>query len=190
MSNVVAALTRSSGIVAGVLAVVTLVTGSLFSARETGRRVRPAWWLDLHNGLGGLTLAAVAVHIVVSVLDRDFAVDVIDVVIPGVASANRGALAWGVIATYAIAGAVLTTWPRRLRRPRLWRTIHLSSIAAVVLSFVHGYLMGSDAHRAAFKIGVVVVAAPATYALGVRAFDVLVRHRRGHGAADSQPAPR
>ncbi|MCU1502811.1 MAG: Ferric reductase like transrane component [Ilumatobacteraceae bacterium] len=189
MSNFVAALTRSSGIVAGILVAVTLVTGSLFSARETGRRIRPAWWLDLHNGLGGLTLVAVAVHVAASVFDADFGVGVLDVLIPGVASTSRGPLAWGVLATYAIAGAVLTTWPRRLRRPRLWRTIHVSSVAGVVLALIHGYQMGTDAPSAAFKIGLVAIAATASYALGVRAFDVLVR-RRSTASGGSQPAPR
>jgi hypothetical protein len=188
VNSVVAALTRSTGIVAGVLAVITLITGSLFSARETGRRIRPAWWLDFHNGLGGLTLAAVAVHVLASLLDADVAVGVLDAVVPGVASTNRGALAWGVVATYAIAGAVLTTWPRRLRRPRLWRTVHVSSVAGVVLALLHGYQMGTDASRASFKVGLIAVAGSATYALGVRASDVVVRRRRT--ARDSQPAPR
>ena len=189
MSNFAAGLTRSSGIVAGILAVVTLVTGSLFSARETGRRVRPAWWLDFHNGLGGLTLAAVAVHVGASLLGTGFGVGVVDVFVPGVASTNRGALAWGVIATYAIGGAVLTTWPRRLRHPRLWRTIHVSSVAGVALGLIHGYQIGTDAPRAAFKVGVVGLAAFASYAVGVRAFDVVAR-RRSTGADNSQPAPR
>jgi hypothetical protein len=42
-------LTRSTGIVATLLAAAALVWGFLFSARATGRRLRPNWWLDLHN---------------------------------------------------------------------------------------------------------------------------------------------
>ena len=190
MSSLVAALTRSSGIVAAVLAVVTLVTGTLFSARETGRRNRPAWWLDFHNGLGGLTLAAVSIHVAVSVLNTDFGVGVLDALLPGVASSNRAALAWGVVGTYTIAGAVLTTWPRRLRRPKLWRAIHISSTVGVALSLLHGYQMGTDAPRAAFKIGIVAVVAATSYALGVRGFDIMVRRRRAPNPSDSQPAPR
>jgi hypothetical protein len=188
VNSVVAALTRSSGIVAGFLAVITLITGSLFSGRETGRRIRPAWWLDFHNGLGGLTLAAVALHVLASLRDSDFGVRPLDAVVPWVASTNRGALAWGVVATYTIAGAVLTTWPRRLRRPRLWRTIHVSSVAGVVVALVHGYQMGTDAPRAAFRLALIAMAASASYALGVRAFDLVVRRRST--ARDSQPAPR
>ncbi|MEY2565569.1 MAG: hypothetical protein QOE35_98, partial [Actinomycetota bacterium] len=44
-------LTRSSGLVATVLIVLSLAWGLLFSARATGNRRRPNWWLDLHNFL-------------------------------------------------------------------------------------------------------------------------------------------
>ena len=49
-------LTRSTGIVAAVLSVAALVWGLFFSARNTGTRLRPNWWLALHNWLGGLTV--------------------------------------------------------------------------------------------------------------------------------------
>ena len=50
-------LTRSTGIVAAVLSVVALMWGLFFSSRNTGTRLKPNWWLALHNWLGGLTLA-------------------------------------------------------------------------------------------------------------------------------------
>ncbi len=62
-------LTRSTGIVAAVLAVAALVWGFFFSARNTGSR-RPAnWWLALHNWLGGLTLGFIGAHMLLSVMD-------------------------------------------------------------------------------------------------------------------------
>ena len=173
MNDVLPALTRASGIVAAVVAVVALASGFLFSAREMGERRKPAWWLDLHNGLGGLALAATTVHIVASVFDRNFMVDIIDVFVPGVASTNRWALAWGVIATYLMAGAVLTTWPRRLRNRQLWRIIHLASTAGVALALVHGYQMGTDSGHLLFQAGLVLLVAPTMYALAVRAFDAI-----------------
>lgn len=180
MNEFVPALTRASGIAAAVVSVVALASGFLFSARETGERRKPAWWLDLHNGLGGLALAAIAAHIAASVLDRNFAVGIAEVFIPGIASTNRWALAWGVLATYLFAGAVFTTWPRRLKDRRLWRLIHLGSTVGVALALVHGYQMGTDAGRILFQVGIVALVAPATYAVGVRAFDaVRLRLRTG-----------
>ncbi len=175
MNDIWPALTRASGIVAAVVAVVALVTGFLFSARETGERRRPAWWLDFHNGLGGLALSAVAVHIVASYYDKDAAVGVAEVLVPGIASVQRWALAWGVIATYLFAGVVFTTWPRRMADRRLWRFIHLGSTVGVALMLVHGYQMGTDSGRLAFQIGLIAIVAPATYALAIRVVDALSR---------------
>ena len=64
VNDVVWYLSRATGIVAAVLAVAALAWGFLFSARETGTRDRPAWWLDLHNWLGGLALIFTIAHIV------------------------------------------------------------------------------------------------------------------------------
>ncbi len=175
MTDVMSSLTRATGIVAAVVAVVALVSGLLFSARETGERRRPAWWLDLHNGLGGITMVALAVHIVASYFDRDAAVGLAEVFIPGVASTQRWALAWGVLATYLMAGAVFTTWPRRISDRRLWRIIHLGSTVGIVLMLFHGYQMGTDATRLAFELGLVALVAPATYAVAIRAIDAASR---------------
>lgn len=46
-------LSRATGIVATILAVAALVWGFFFSARNFGDKYKPAWWLDLHNWLGG-----------------------------------------------------------------------------------------------------------------------------------------
>ena len=42
-------LTRSTGIVATVLAFGAIIWGTRFAGRATGTRLRPNWWLDLHN---------------------------------------------------------------------------------------------------------------------------------------------
>jgi hypothetical protein len=177
VNDVWPALTRASGLVAAVVVALALISGLLFSARETGERRRPAWWLDLHNGLGGLALAATGVHVVASLLDSDLGVSVAEVLVPGVADTDRLALAWGVIALYLVGGAVFTTWPRRIRDRRLWRIIHLGSTLGVALAFVHGYQMGTDAGRLAFRVGVIALVAPMTYAVVVRATDAALRTR-------------
>jgi len=171
-------LSRSTGIVAAALAVAALAGGFLFSARATGERRRPNWWLDLHNWLGGAALVFTVAHIATSFLNRDSGLAVAELFIPGVASVDRLALAWGVIGTYLFATAVLTSWPRRLFSRRTWRIIHLGSVIGVALAFVHAYQMGSDASGRAFRIGLLLLVACSTYTLGIRLFGVL-GHRRG-----------
>lgn len=177
MSDVMWYLSRSTGIVAAVLAVAALAWGFLFSARETGRRYRPAWWLDLHNWLGGIASIFTIAHIGASYLDGDAGLDLVSLFVPGVAASERLALAWGVVATYLIATTVLTSWPRRLFSRRTWRVVHLGSVIGVALAFVHAYQMGTDASGRPFRIGMLLLVAVGTYTLFIRLAGVLAGRR-------------
>jgi hypothetical protein len=168
-----AEITRATGLVSGVVLVVTLVSGFLFSARETGTKRKPAWWLDFHNGLGGVATVALVVHIVAAVYDRDQSIGVARVFIPFIATTYRWPVTWGVIAMYLFAGTVFSTWPWRLRNRRRWRIIHLSSTVGVALALLHGEQMGTDAGRLLFEVGLVMLVAPAVYGLSVRGFDAI-----------------
>jgi sulfoxide reductase heme-binding subunit YedZ len=179
-------LTRSTGIVATLLAAASLLWGFLFSARATGRILRPNWWLDLHNWLGGLALTFVGVHILTSLLYSDSGIGLLQVFVPGTANFGAWGIGWGVLAAYLLATAVFTTWPRRLRNRRWWRVAHLGSVVGMAFALVHAYQSGSDASRVAFKVGIVVTAAIASYALGLRVFSYPNR-RRSSGRASRQP---
>ena len=158
-------LTRSTGIVAMSLMVAALVWGFLFSARATGKRLRPNWWLDLHNWLGGLALVFTGLHIAASVIDADSGISLLDVFVP---DPDAWAITWGVIATYLTAAAVFTTWPRRWKNRRWWRVVHLLSVVGTALALVHGYQSGTDAARLAVRVGMVIAVALSTYGLGLR----------------------
>ncbi len=167
-------LTRSTGIVAAVLMVAALLWGFLFSARATGKRLRPAWWLDLHNWLGGASLAFTAIHIVTSFLQTDSGIGLVEIFVPGTAN-QAWPIAWGVVATYLLALTVFTTWPKKLANRRLWRTIHLSSVAATALALLHGYQSGSDSSRLVFRSGLAVLGGVLVYGLGLRIFGLIER---------------
>ena len=177
MNDVVWYLSRATGIVAAVLIVAALAWGFLFSARETGKRYRPAWWLDLHNWLGGLALIFTVAHVVIAYLDSDSGLSLASLFIPGVATGQRMALAWGVIATYLLVTTVLSSWPHRLFSRRTWRIVHLGSVVAVALALVHAYQMGTDASGRAFRVGILLLVAVATYTLFIRLVGVVLRRR-------------
>lgn len=185
-------LTKGSGIVATILIVAALVWGFLFSARDTGKRLRPAWWLDLHNWLGGLALTFTGIHVAASFFDTSSGIGLVQVVIPGTAELDGWAIGWGVIATYLLAIVVFTTWPRRLGNRRWWRILHLTSVVATALALLHSYQSGSDSGRLVFQIGMLVSVAVATYALGIRLMSIDLGKGRKAGrvfeATKSQPA--
>jgi predicted ferric reductase len=170
-------LSRATGIVATVLAIGALVWGFLFSARATGDRRRPNWWLDLHNWLGGAALVFTVVHIATSALNSNAGLALADLFVPGIASSQRFALAWGVIGAYLIATAVLTSWPRRLFSRRTWRIIHLGSVVGVALALVHAFQMGTEASGRAFRVGTLLLVAVGTYTLGIRLAGAVIKQR-------------
>jgi predicted ferric reductase len=187
-------LTRASGIVATVLVVAALLWGLIFSARDTGKRLRPAWWLDLHNWLGGLALSFVGVHIAASVLDSSSGIGLVQAFVPGTAALDTWAIGWGVIASYLLAVVVFTTWPRRLANRRWWRVLHLTSIAATALALLHAYQSGSDATRLAFEVGLFVASTVATYGILIRVISITGRkhsqatHSSGSSASNGAVA--
>jgi predicted ferric reductase len=168
-------LTRASGIVATVLAVGSLVFGAFFSARNTGNRKTPAWWLDLHNYLGGLALIFTGVHLLASVLDPNSGIGVIQVLIPGTADTATWAFTWGVLATYTFVIAVFTSWPRKRFSRKVWRWLHLTSVAGVALAGIHGFQLGSDATARLFEAGLVVAGAITVYAIALRVIGAVSR---------------
>lgn len=168
-------LTRASGIVATVLAVGSLVLGAFFSARNTGSRRTPAWWLDLHNYLGGLALAFTGVHLLASVLDPNSGIGIVQVLIPGTAGAATWAVTWGVLATYTFVVAVFTSWPRRRFSRQVWRWLHLTSVVGVALAGIHGLQLGSDATERVYEAGLVIAAAACVYALVLRMIGAVSR---------------
>ena len=161
-------LTRATGIVASVLAVAALVWGLFFSSRNTGTKLKPNWWLALHNWLGGLTLAFIGVHMVASFLAGSFHLGVKDLFIP---SGDIGwAIGWGVVAAWMFAVTVIPSMARiRRRLPRkVWHAVHLISIPAVVLSMVHAFQSGSDSATAYFTRGLALLVGISMYPITIR----------------------
>jgi sulfoxide reductase heme-binding subunit YedZ len=168
-------VSRATGIVATELAVAALVFGFFFSSRNTGQRRRPAWWLDLHNWLGGAALVFTLVHVVTIYLDKNSGIDVPAALIPGAAGDQTWAIAWGVIAMYLFGITVFTSWPRKRLGRTAWRVVHLTSVLGAVLAGLHAFQTGSDATTIVFETGLVAGAALLVYAALVRLLALVMR---------------
>ncbi len=178
MNDFLGYVTRSTGIVATVLLLASLAWGLLFSARETGTRLRPAWWLDLHKGLGGLAMVFTAIHLVTAFADTDLGIGLTTVFVPGAADDESAAFTWGVLAFYGLVLVVFTSWPKLLFRRRTWRAVHLLSVPVTVLACVHAYQLGSDAGTPAFRLVLVLAVAAVMYPLAFRVINVVAKTRQ------------
>lgn len=176
-------LTRASGIVALALMLAAVADGLIFSGREGGRRLRPAWWMDLHRGLGGYALAFTGLHLVTAFGAR-IGVSLASIFVPGAATYSTTAYTLGVVAFYAMALTVFTTWPKRRLRRKVWHAVHLLSIPAAALAVLHGYQLGTDARTPGYLAGTAVAVGLVMYPLVLR-ITGLVRRRRPEITAPS-----
>lgn len=187
-------LARASGIVATVLLVLALLAGLLFSARATGERRRPKWWLDLHNYLGGLAFVFTVVHIVAIFNDQLSGIGLTEIFVPMTADGWEWGITWGVIATYVFAAVVFTSWPRKRLSRRAWLAVHLLSVPATVMAAGHAWMVGSSRHGRWFQGLLALLAGLAVYPVVLRLAGVLARRsgrgaRRTHAAVPPAPAP-
>lgn len=173
-------LTRSTGIVAAVLSVAALMWGFYFSSRNMGQRLKANWWLALHNWLGGSALAFTGLHMLVSFLDTEAGLRLVDLVWPN--DEAGWAIGWGVISLWLFSLVVLPSIARvRRRLPRtLWHAVHLLAVPAVVLMAVHSLQAGYDADTRTFTRVFAILVGLSMYPLAVRALSVV--HRRGTAA--------
>jgi sulfoxide reductase heme-binding subunit YedZ len=161
-------LTRASGIVALVLIVAAIADGLVFSGREAGRkRLRPAWWLDLHRGLGGYALIFTGLH-VLTAFGSDIGVGIAQIFVPNASSTSTTAFTLGVLAMYGMLVSVFTTWPKRLLPRSVWHVVHLLAFPVAVMTGVHAYLLGTDARASWYTMLTLVLVAVVMYPVGLR----------------------
>lgn len=171
-------LARSSGIVATILLVAALLWGLLFSARATGNRRRPKWWLDLHNYLGGLAFFFSVLHVIAIFRDKLSGIGLVQIFIPMTASGWEWGITWGVIAMYVFAAVVFTSWPKRRLSRRNWLIVHLLSIPSTVMVAAHAWMVGSSRNGLWFQALLAILAGLAVYPAVLRLIGVLSRHAR------------
>ena len=149
-------IARAAGIVAWLLLTGSVVWGVVLATKAFPAHRRPAWLLDLHRWLGGLTVAFLAVHLGALMADDYVSFGLADLLVPGAASWHRGAVALGVVALWLLVVVQLTSvFMRRLPR-RAWRAVHLTSYAAFWLTSLHASFAGSDATNRLYQVTSIV----------------------------------
>ncbi len=141
---------RAAGIVAWALATASVVWGLALSTRAMGSKPRPAWLFDLHRFLGGTALAFTAIHVASLLLDSYVHFSLVNIVVPFTGTWRPAAVAWGVVALYALLAVELTSLARSRIPKVLWRRVHFASFALFAAGTIHALSAGTDAHSTAF----------------------------------------
>ena len=158
--------TRSAGIVAWVLLAISVLWGLALSTKVLGKRPRPNWLLDVHRFLGGLAVVFTAVHVSAIVLDSFVSFSVFNVLVPFTGTWHPGAVAWGIVAMYALAAVEITSLLRTRISKQAWRATHYLSFPLFVVATMHVLTAGTDRHTLLLRVllatgvlGVVVLTA-------------------------------
>jgi sulfoxide reductase heme-binding subunit YedZ len=180
---------RASGIVTWGLVTASVLWGLLLSSRST-RRPRPAWVLDLHRFIAGLSLAFLTVHVGALLLDSYVGFSPAAIAIPFVSHWRPGAVAWGILACYLLVAIEVTSMLMRRLPRHVWHGIHLGSFVVFAAATVHGLTAGTDARNPALRLFAIVSIAAVVELTLLR---VLARARRRSRVGEpsvARPRPR
>lgn len=144
-------LSRSSGIVALVLLVLSVVWGVLLATRALRPHDRPAWLLDLHQWLGGTALVMTGLHLLGLYLDGYVDFGVTELLVPGTSEYRPVAVAIGVVSLYVMIAVQATSYLRRWMSRRAWKITHLLSYGLVWSAAIHAGLAGTDTVNRAYQ---------------------------------------
>lgn len=145
-------MARSTGIVAWVLAMGSVLWGLALSTRALGPKPRAPWLLDLHRWLGALTVAFVGVHLVALVGDNFLHFSWLELFVPMGSSTYRpGAVTWGIVAFYFLLLVEATSLAMKRMPKSVWHSIHLTSYAVAAAGTVHMLTAGTDSTTPALR---------------------------------------
>lgn len=136
---------RSSGMVGWAMVTASIIWGLAVSSKPVRRRGVQGRLLDLHKYLALLSVVFTIIHVLALVGDNWVHYGWRELLVPMASSYRPGAVAWGIVAVYALAAIMVTSWAMRWLPRRLWHSIHLLSVMVFVTSTVHGFTAGSDA---------------------------------------------
>ena len=164
---------RASGVVGWLLLTASVLWGILMPAKLTMKQ-RPAWMLDLHRGLAGLTIGFVAIHLVALVADSYVEFTVADLVIPFASDWKPIPVALGVLAAWLLVIVQATSLAMKRLPRRTWHRIHMASYLSFFLTSLHGTFAGTDASSPLYQATSLAALAAVIFAT---IFRILTRRR-------------
>jgi methionine sulfoxide reductase heme-binding subunit len=161
-------ISRASGIVAWLLITAAVLWGILLSTNLFARHRRPAWILDVHRGLGALSVIMLATHLGALVADSYVHFEIVDILVPFASDWNSWQVALGVVAMWGVVVVEATSLALKHLPRVLWRGVHFTSYVTFLLASLHGTFAGTDATNKLYVTTSIVTTLALTAALSYR----------------------
>ncbi len=147
-------VTRASGIVAGVVLVLLMLSGIGFITGTTYRFLEPLTGWATHRALGIILTLSLALHMSALYFDHFVPFSLVDLFVPfaseyqpmellGV-TVGSPYVAMGVVAFYLILLIVIVSLIWVERKTQGWKLVHLMSYVVMALVFFHALMIGTD----------------------------------------------
>ena len=138
---------RAAGIGSYIALWLAVSWGLIASTSLVTKRVSKPTSVMFHAVVGSAGLALLLVHLGGLLMDRFVPFGPLDLLIPMRATYHTAAVAFGIVAMYAVVVVLVSSWVRKHLTTKLWRTLHLLAVPAFALALAHGALAGSDSSR-------------------------------------------
>ena len=137
-------LNRGTGFVLLALFTLAVMLGVMASARNL-----PSWWPrfvgnELHRRIALLSLSFLVVHVIAAVMDSFVDITPADAFIPFQSPYRPIWLGLGTVAVDLFIAVLITTGLRSRLTESAWRSVHVLTYPAWVISVVHGLGTGTD----------------------------------------------
>ena len=145
-------VSRSSGIIAWGLVTLSVCWGLFVSTKAVAKASSPAWLLDFHRYVGGLSVLFTAVHLGGLVGDNYVYFGWAELFVPMASDWQPGAVAFGIVAFYLLITIELTSLAMKRMPRRLWRWVHRSSFILYFVATYHAIAAGTDSGNLWFRM--------------------------------------
>ena len=137
-------VTRASGLVAYLLLWFSMVLGLAVTSKYLDHALDRVFTYDFHQFISLLSIAFVAVHIIVLMFDRYLPYSIWQILIPFISPYRPFWVGIGVIGFYLIILVTVTFYLRNKIGGRAFRLIHILSLVGYLGATLHGIYSGTD----------------------------------------------
>ena len=176
-------IARASGIIAWVFLTVAVLWGIFLSTDLLPKQRRPAWLLDLHRALGGLSVFFLATHVGALLADSYIQFSIVDLLVPFTADWKTWQVALGVFALWGVVIVEATSLAMKHLPRKIWRGVHFTSYVTFVLASLHGTFAGTDAANRVYAATSIFATLGLVFALSYR-----ILTRRSTRSSPSNPS--
>lgn len=135
---------RATGFAAYGALAASMLCGLMVSSRGLDGAVGRKTVTDYHQQWTLAALILTVLHTVIILTDEYVDISVVGGLVPGQSAHLTGAVALGTFALWGMAIIIVSSWLRSFISYELWRMIHASATAVLLLALVHGFVAGTD----------------------------------------------